>query len=460
VTFGAMSEIKDDNFGIDITGNSAGSIAFQGDSPSDFALATGGDNALFINANTGGTYTFNNFTIDTVNGDGVDLNSPAGSTAVYNFNTLDVESTGSGRAFSAIGDGTLAATGTNRLQSNTDVALEIQDMTISNNGVQFQSINVTNSTTNGIFLEDLTGGAIILGSPAGAANSGGMVTSADEAIIIRNVANIDVNNIRIVDAGGNALLIEHEADATHTMDVTIDGLNLDSTFGTGVRVNAQNDDHAFDLRLLDGDLENNVHADVTGAADFGLLVDSTEINTTTASDIAFAITFSGGPGGSGDITFRNENVFEADDQSALRIDLSGDDSKTVRLLVEDSTFSNSNDMFATSDILVSGNSLLQATIQGNEFDNDDNTGSDFDMSATGTNQARIELNLGGDSSEDFNEAAGAGEFNLFEVPTADFRVFDAEDTFDGERNTGTVVPNPTEADFMNLDTAPPLPTVP
>jgi hypothetical protein len=192
-----------------------------------------------------------------------------------------------------------------------------------------------------------------------------------------------------------------------------------------------------------------------------LLVDSTTINT-TGLDTAFAINFSGGPSGSGDITFRNENVFEADDQSALSIDVSGNDSKTVRLLVENSTFSNSNGTNATSNIISRENSLLQATIRGNTFTNSDGTGSDFDMTAMGTALSRIQLNLGGDDPEEFNEAAGVGEFNLIEDPggTADFRVFQATATFDGNRNMGTVVPDPAEADFLNLDTAPPLPTVP
>ncbi len=439
VNFGAASSINDDNQGMLIEDNSGGTINML----SDHDLNTGADNAVTIDDNTGATISLSNLTIDTT----------------------------TGTSFLATDGGTLTVLGTtNTIDTVDGVALQIQDMTIGAAGVDFQTINVTSGDTSAIILEDLAGpGQVTIGDTTGGANSGGVLVATNEAIILRNVANVDLNNIQVNDAGATNILIEHSAAGVGNMDVTIDGLNLDETAGTGVSVLGANGSNTFNLRLTDSELENNVDIDITGAGPFGLLVDNVDVDsTTTAADTAFSLDFSG-TAQNGDVTFRNTsgantNDFLAGTGSALAITTSGGTAKTIDLLVEEGLFSNSSAASPAANFLSSGNTLMNATIRQNTFDNADAAGSDFTMTATGA-QARIRLNLGDDDPARFNNAAGNGEYNLIEDAGADFDVFELTDTFGGMRNIGTVVPQspagvPNAAAFDDSPVAPPLPTVP
>jgi hypothetical protein len=437
INFTAASSINDDNEGMLIEDNTGGTFNFL----SDHDLNTGANTAVTIDNNSGATISLSNLNIDTTTGTG----------------------------FLATNGGTLTVLGTtNTIDSIDGVALQIQDMTIGNAGVDFQTINVTSGNTNAILLEDLAGtGLVSIGDSTGAPDSGGTLTTTNEAVILRNVANVDLNNIRVADAGATNVLIEHSAAGANAMDVTIDGLNLDDTIGTGISVLGDNT-NAFNLRLTDGDLENNVDIDITGSGAFGLLVDNVDINTAATADIAFALDFSGSAQ-NGDVTFRNTsgtntNDFLAGSGSALSITSSGGSAKTIDLLVEEGLFSNSSPTNPAANFVSSGNTLLNATIRDNTFDNADAAGSDFTMTASGA-QARIRLNLGDDDPARFNNAAGNGEFNLIEDAGADFDVFDRADTFAGLRNTGTVVPQspagiPNAAAFDDSPVAPPLPIAP
>lgn len=421
--------VNDTGTGITIEDNTGGVINLSG----TYTLNTGANDAVEILNNTGADVTMNALTINTTSGAG----------------------------FRAEGGGDLTVLGaTNTITSGTGTGLVIDGMNIVGQA-NFQSVSV-NGATNGIVLNDVTGGTVTIGNQGGATNSGGFLqNTTGDAIQITNVQNAVLNHIRIQGAGGQGVAVEHTAASDRTMNITIRDLNLDSSTGTGVSVSAASSE-TFNFRLLDGDLEENVAIAVTGTGQFSLLVDNTDI-TTSGNTIAFSLEFSGGPSGSGDLTFRNGNNFMADDASALFIDAFGASSKTLRLLVENSEFSN-NSLDAAVDILSRGNTLFNATLRGNTFENVNAGGSDFDITADGA-MARMRLNLGGDDVSEFNIAGGVGEFNLIEDNGADFDVFDRDDTFAGSRNTGTVVPqspagivNP--AAFDDLPTAPPLPTVP
>ena len=66
--------------------------------------------------------------------------------------------------------------------------------------------------------------------------------------------------------GAAAVDIVHAAAATTAMDVTIDGLNLNSTTGAGIGVTGANDTSGFNLKLTDGVYQNNVAMNITGPA--------------------------------------------------------------------------------------------------------------------------------------------------------------------------------------------------
>jgi hypothetical protein len=249
------------------------------------------------------------------------------------------------------------------------------------------------------------------------------------------------------------------------MDVTITGLNLDETAGTGISVIGDNDDNLFNLRLTDGDLENNVAMSITGDGGYALLVDNVDVNSTVGGDIAFALDFTG-TAQNYDVTFRNSNGsntndFDAGNAQALSITSSGG-AKQIDLLVEESTFDNNSAAATAAEFIANGTTLLNATIRDNVFTNA-GAGDDFVMRAAGTT-SDVRLNLGDDSPALFNSA---GEYVLIEdLGGADFQLFDRNDTLAGLRNNGTVSPespagvaNPGAFTDMGA-TPPPLPTVP
>jgi hypothetical protein len=100
---------------------------------------------------------------------------------------------------------------------------------------------------------------------------------------------------------------------------------------------------------------------------------------------------------------------------------------------------------------------MNATIQGNVFNDANAGGSDFTMASNGA-QGRILLNLGGDVAADFNTPAGVGQFELFENGGSDFDLFERDDTFNNLRNNGTVDGNGGTYDDSLVP--PPLPVVP
>lgn len=438
VTLSATSSINDTNGqGVLINNNTGGTFTLLGDNN----LNTGANTAVTVTNNTGATTSLSDLNIDTTTGNGL----------------------------VATGGGTLTVLGTtNTIDTVDGVGLRLEDVTIGASGVALQSVNVTSGNTNGIILQNLTSGQISVGITSGAADSGGTLTTTNEAIIVRNVQNVDLNKIRVANAGANNVLIEHTSAATTAMDVTIDGLNLDATAGTGLNVLGANNGNVFNLRLRNSDLENNVAMSVTGSGAFGLLVENNSIDTGAGTDVAFALGFTGSAQ-TGNVTFRNRNVYTADNASALSITTSGATAKTINVLVDgtgapgQSQFIN-NSLNAAADFLSSGSTTMNATIQGSIFDDANAGGSDFTMTASGA-QGRMRLNLGGDTAADFNSANGVGTYNLIETGGADFDVFEKTDTFANARNNGTVAPqspagvaNP--GAFDDLLVAPPLPTVP
>ncbi|MEX2310110.1 MAG: hypothetical protein WD738_21235 [Pirellulales bacterium] len=450
VNFTTTSEITDDNLGVIVQNNSGTAVVnFQGVA-GNYDFDTAGATALTVTGNTGGTYTFNNFDITTTTGTGVSINGNAAA-ATINFTGLDIVSTGTGQAFDATGPGTLSVSGAgNTLMTNTGVALDIRNMTIGGAGVQFESVNVTNGSTNGIFLENLTGtGLVLIGNPAGVADSGGTLTTANEAIVLRNVANVDLNNMRVAAAGNNAVLIEHQAAATTAMDVTINALNLDSTTGTGINV-VHDDTTAFNLRLNDSLLDNNVAISSTGSGAFGLLLDSTTI-TTTGTDIAFSLAFSGSAT-DGDVTIRNGSIFTAADANAFNTTVNGTNAD-IEFSMDDSMFNNASATAETAEFFVDGGATLDANVVNNTFTNT-LAAEEFFMTSDGST-TRINLNL------DNNTTTGVYHLQTLNqgVPMVDFNFGVVErDTADA-RNGGTVTFDPNINEFEDISNVE-APTVP
>ena len=433
ITFTAASTIDDDNEGMLVENNG------------------GGANINFLGTNT----------LNAASGTAVTVNNnDVGSNANVTFAGLNITATGTAQGFVASNGGNLSVTGlTNQIDAEDGMGLSITDMTIGS--VDFNTVTVDGATgpANAIVLQNLTGGQVAIGPASGAVGAGGQLRSTDDAIVIQNVQNADIRQVRILSAGNgagdNGLEISHTAGATTAMDITIDGLQVDAAFGAAINVAAANANN-FNLRLTDGTLNKNVAMSLTGSGHVGLLVDNTDINT-TGTDVAFSLVQSGAAKDA-DVTFRNGNSFTAVDANALLIDSAGASGKTFNLLVEDSSFANNSAGNAATSITAEQTSLMNATIQGNTFLNS-GAGQNFDIVSDGA-AAFMRLNLGGTGADANIAAAGTGNFDLHELNGSDFKVFEKTDTFGNLRNTGTVVPDPSAAAFDDLLVAPPLPTVP
>jgi hypothetical protein len=435
VTFSAASTIDDDGLGILVENNSGGSVAFLG--TNDLDPLVGATEAVFLNNNSGATITFAGLNILTAN-------------------------TSTTRGFVAQGGGTLSVTGTNnRITTDAGAGLALDGMTIG--AVDFREIDVNTNggaaPANAIVLQNLTGGQVAIGPSSTTPADGGTLNTSADAIILRNTQNVDLRQIRIDSAGNNAVLIEHTAAATTLMDITIDGLEVNSVLAGGTAISVTGSDtNALNLRLTDSLLADNVAIDIMGSGAFGLLVDNTDITAADAGDDAFSLEFSGASTG-GDVTIRNGNNFTAVSGNALFIDSFGAAGKTVDLLVTGSLFNNDSAGSPTASITSRQTSLMNATIQNNTFTNANPAGVNFDITSSGA-AAFMRLNLGGSGTEVNLAASGTGEFRLHELLGSDFDVFERDDTFNDLRNTGTVVTDPNDAAFDDLPVAPPLPTVP
>src|SRR5690606_2435337 len=130
-----------------------------------------------------------------------------------------------------------------------------------------------------------TGGQITVGNGINDGD-GGSLTTTGNAIEVINTANVDLNDIRVVSAGGSALKAEH-TNAT-AYDLRVDNLDVDAA---GMAI----------------------EADANGTGKFDLFV--------TGSTLLSEVDFEGNTSGNIDFTFQNSEITTGNDDVALRIDL-------------------------------------------------------------------------------------------------------------------------------------------
>ena len=137
--------------------------------------------------------------------DGVVVDGTGGSgTFNADVENLAVDVTGDG--FVANSGVTLKAGGTNTITSDTGIGLQLTNIAVDPAGANFQSVNVTNGATNGIKLQNVTGGQVAVTGTGATANSGGSIsTTGGDAIVLNNVQNVDLQNMQVAAAGGARL---------------------------------------------------------------------------------------------------------------------------------------------------------------------------------------------------------------------------------------------------------------
>jgi hypothetical protein len=158
----------------------------------------------------------------------------------------------------------------------------------------------------------------------------------------------------------------------------------------------------------------------------------------------------------GDVTIRGSS-FTAFDGEGLFIDAFDATAKDIKLLVEDSSFTDTTGTEIAADIRsTNGNTLFQATIQGNSF----TSPRDLAVRSTGVISSRMQLLLGGDvtGDADNNSALGQGTLFVEQSGAALFGIFERDRTIlTDERNNDPV---DSSGVFQNLGTRPTLPIVP
>ncbi len=138
----------------DVTG---GSASFTG-----AVTHTGPGSAVEIQNNTGGVFGFDGLvTANTGAGTGIDLLNNAGATTSFTGG-LDIDTT-TGTGFNATGGGTVSVTNgvaTNTITTTNGTALVLDGVAIGGTGITFNSIASTDAATDGITLDDVTGGTL------------------------------------------------------------------------------------------------------------------------------------------------------------------------------------------------------------------------------------------------------------------------------------------------------------
>lgn len=394
--------------GIDILNGSAGTFTFINttitnpsgtalhvDSSSPTATFNGtitnnAGRAVVLENNTIGVITVNGNVTDTAEGvsvennsDGtirftaqVDLNTGANTAVTVTGNTNNVVSfsdlqaaTTSGTGFLAINSDTVEVVGnSNTITSTTGVAVNWNNVEIGNPGATFASISA-DGAANGIFLNNVTGGAFTVGSGGTNAGDGGVIQNTTGAgIILMNVTNASLNNLSVDTTGSDGISLNHTG--ANDFNVTISGSTIRNTSALGVDLNASG---TGGLSLT---MDNN-GVDNTGDQSVSVNIND---DTTVAN-----------------LTFNTNNFVNTDDEALILAGFGGT-AKTINLLADGNLFANVDPTAVAADFQANGAINLNATLENNTFTNGDAaTGRPMEMSANNA-AANVRLKIEGNTA--------------------------------------------------------------
>ena len=407
VMFSSTNNVDDDGGGIRVANNNLGNAAinFQG----TYILDTTTNVAVLATNNTGATINFTGLDINTTTGDG----------------------------FVATGGGTLGVSGlTNEIDTTTGRGLVIQDMTIAAGGAEFERVTVTDGATNAIVIEDTIGGEITVGRGANDGD-GGVITTDGNAIVITNAANVNLNDIRVVNSSGNALFVTH--DNATAFDLTVDNLDVNAAT-RAIDVNSSGGGN-FSLDVTRSDLQAEVDFEASGSGNIVFTFDNSEIATGN-DEVAFRIDLDSQVDNA-NITIADNTDISTGDANAFVFNSAGV-AKTVNFLFDDNDLANDSGTNRTAEIQASSSTLLNARVRDNSFSNTGAAENLLIESVSGGTTINLELNG--------NSAVG-GNITLHLLETAGtFNVVDRDDA--NANNGNDVVFSPDISDFGNIDEVP------
>lgn len=414
------------------------SVSNAGNAAGEYGVEALHTDSNAMNANFNNLHVINT----TAARNGVNLDGTGGS-GTFNANVQNMVVNVKGDGFTANSGVTLTAGGTNQITSDTGVGLKLTNISIAAAGANFQAVNVNNGSTNGIVMQNVAGpGQVAVTGTGSTTSSGGVLTTAGDAIILSNVANADIDNVHITTAGGQGVNIDHTSGATTAMDITLNNLLVDNgVVGNAIDVSSLNNSNGFSMRLLDSTINGKVVMNHASTSTFELLVDNNRI-TTTGNDVAFAISFTGAAQ-DGDVTIRNNNTFTAANAAALSVTASGANA-SVEFASDASTFNNNSGTANAATFLVNSGAILNANITNNTYSNP-GAAAAFAMTADGA-ATHINLDLTGNTSNDSYELTTQNQG----VPGTDFNFSVVDRNNTATNNTGAVHFNPVIGDFQDI----------
>ncbi len=394
---------------VELTNNTGGSMAFSATIDSN-----SGGTGILINGNTGGTNSFTgavNLSTGAVAGVTIS-NNTAGSTS---FNNLDITTT-TGDGFvvtNSTGHAVTVNGNDNTITSVGGIALSMANATAGGGGINFLKVSADGGS-NGILLNNVAGGNVNVGANAFNNGDGGMIqNTTGNAVQLTNVSGFTLNRAVIsgTAAAGDGVAVTHSNGSTSNVTVS-------------------------NTQISDG--ASGVDYDRTATATSRLFLNNVTIADTALAGVDINI------GGSSDanITINNgTNVANSNNGQALLFNTSGGSNKTVRLLIDSSTFDSNSAVTQTADFQLAGTGTVNANITNNAFSNG-STGRAFEM-ASNSPATLVRLDLDGNAG-----TSGNANAFLLEENSGDFDVVDRANA--NTRNTGGIEFVPVEANFDDI----------
>ncbi len=304
--------------------------------------------AVLIQNKTSGSVTLSGAV--TATGTGITLLNNTGAT--LNFTGGLTMNTGTNEAFTATGGGTLNVTGTtNTVTTTTGTAVNIRNMTIGASGVTFRSVSA-NGSTNGIYLENNTGGAFTVAGTGSAGTGGTIQNTTGDGISLTNVNDVTL----------------------HWMTLNTTGRH--GVFGTGVN----------NFTMNNSSVLNAGNADEEDAFSF---------STPGAANVTGILTL-------------NNVLVQGFLERGLYLE---NNAGTLTLNINNGTrFENNHDTFGTTALRVvsSGTANIQLNVDNTTFDDIEGPSIQFVGGSSGTNDVNLTNNTTTDGGGPDNFPSGGG----------------------------------------------------
>lgn len=209
--------------------NAAGNVTVQNKTPGMISATIASKQDGIKVVNSSGVQTFNDVEITKAGGAGyagVNLQNNVGTT---NFNNLDVTLTdpNTSPGFLAVNDNVINVTGNSKVTVDNAVAVSMTK--VADVDATFTTITSTNSTTNGLLLDNVAGAFTVSSALT-------VTDAAQDGVVIRNSPALTFNSptTTVSSAGGDGVVLQN--NALTAAKTQLGQLNVKTAAGTGLVV--------------------------------------------------------------------------------------------------------------------------------------------------------------------------------------------------------------------------------